>query len=560
MPDLTGLIYQADWTRLSMSATVWFEHDQDVEDRLFEQAVPAPGLRERLRGRRLHPVGDDADEDENDDDDEDDEDDGGERRLLLGAGGRYRVTTADGSLQAGCDGARCWHVGQHGEPSVSAWAGAPDRAFRGLLTPQWLLASYRLETTGEQQVLGRTAIAVRAIPRGSWPGPFRRPADLLDRVDVLVDAELGILLHSEQLFEGRRRQAAWLRDLVLDPAEAADAGAFAPPPGASERDDTEGDGQPPGPGRKLAESAVSAAAGAMSFAIRHAPRKPADDQPEMPASPWPAGDGDAPLDASPVDADLVNLLHRTGLPAVNLSCEMQHWTDLAALPAAIAESLGPHSVLLALAERAGQQGVTYRRARLRALVPVSYRLDYLTDRSRGRHSVACDGEHTTRLLGDRVVTSPATPPSRELRGMLEPSWLLRGWRLRPTGEVSVGGRTGIRLLARRPGSASTFMPGRLEVVVDTSAGILLRYTSYQGDRPSDCLELLDVRLVDGTVPGEFTIEPEPGMTSDIGTGSPLDLLSPQARQRTKHAVQGALAAGAAVSGWLDRLRGRPDQE
>jgi hypothetical protein len=74
--DLVSLLYDADWTQLSLSATVHLERAPDADE----------------------------------EDDEDDEDDLGERQLLISPGGRYRVSAADGRLLTVCDGTSVWEI------------------------------------------------------------------------------------------------------------------------------------------------------------------------------------------------------------------------------------------------------------------------------------------------------------------------------------------------------------------------------------------------------------------------------------------------------------------
>lgn len=149
--------------------------------------------------------------------------------------------------------------------------GGPDRAFRGLVTPQWLLAWYHLRVTGETDVAGRPAYRVTAIPRRS----SRRLADsydLLDRVDVLAGAGLGIIRRSEQVFDGQVLERAQLHDLVLDPPEAAGPALFALPSDALDSD-RPGAGERHGRGWEAAGTAAGVAASAMGFAPRHAPHR-----------------------------------------------------------------------------------------------------------------------------------------------------------------------------------------------------------------------------------------------------------------------------------------------
>lgn len=196
-PELVGLLYRANWTQLSLSATVTSNGDAAVDRRLRQRKLselrqllgPLPKVGP-IPGWDLH--------------DEDDSPQHCERHVLLAPGGRYRQGRRGG----------LWH--------------------------------------------------------------------LLDRVEVLVDAELGILLRSEQIFEGLTREVAELRDLAIDPPEGTEPGLFAPPPGLPVTDDRWADDcQPSGLGWQVAGTAASLTASAMGFAIRHAPRR---------QTTWPSGD------------------------------------------------------------------------------------------------------------------------------------------------------------------------------------------------------------------------------------------------------------------------------
>ena len=66
---------------------------------------------------------------------------------------------------------------------------------------------------------------------------YGRPADrdrdhFYDRIEVIVDAELGILLRREETFEGQRLTLTELATVMPSPPEAVDPARFAPPPGS----------------------------------------------------------------------------------------------------------------------------------------------------------------------------------------------------------------------------------------------------------------------------------------------------------------------------------------
>src|SRR5208282_6406048 len=108
-----------------------------------------------------------------------------------------------------------------------------------LFCPSCLLGGYTLEELGPVTVAGRDAIAVAATPRrdvlSSDPGHRSH-----DRVEVAVDAELGILLRRIETSGGEFVTLTELTDVTMNPLEAADPARFAPPPG-SHRGETPGE-------------------------------------------------------------------------------------------------------------------------------------------------------------------------------------------------------------------------------------------------------------------------------------------------------------------------------
>jgi hypothetical protein len=152
-------------------------------------------------------------------------------------------------------------------------------------------------------VAGRDAIAVAATPRRDVlsSGPGHRPHDRIshDRIEVAVDAELGILLRRIETSGGELVTRTELTDVTMNPPEAADPTRFAPPPG-SHRGETQGEN----PGATFSGpgwAAADLAAGGLGALIRHAPHLPghgaAGEQPEAMPSPDPAPL--EPADASP---------------------------------------------------------------------------------------------------------------------------------------------------------------------------------------------------------------------------------------------------------------------
>jgi hypothetical protein len=573
IPELVALLYRADWTRLSLSATVASSRDPAVDRRLGQRKMselrqilgPLPKFG-RISGWDLHDADADADDSPR----------RCERSVLLAPGGRYRVSARDGRLVSVSDGDDSWEI-DDGAADRQPAAG-PDRLLRGLVMPQWLLACYELAITGNEVAGGRSAIRVLGTPRPVRQGRRSGLWYLLDRVEVLVDAELGILLRSEQIFEGLTREVAELRDLVIHPPEGFDHGLFTLPPGMPVTDDRWADDcQPSGPGWQVAGTAASLTASAMGFAIRHAPRRqatwpPGDDgEPDMPRGARLSADEWLP-GQPPSDAD-VNLLHRTGLPVQVLAAELHQWVDSKAMmlrldalkrtmPPILDGLTGPDALWDAVGERIGDYG-GHRVAQLRVRMPDLYRIDYLSgDWSKKFTSISCDGESATKLFSDRVATGPAQRLDADLAAVLDPAWLLSGWRVLGISSVTLSGRPGLRLLAEvtelADGNTANIFT-RAEAIVDGELGILLRLTTYAGDRPATRTELR--KLTAGGDDAGFRIEPAPGMRIVTASGGPLgDRNLPRAAEAAgtaaSLAVGGAIAGAIAVTGWLEKHRAR----
>jgi hypothetical protein len=496
-----------------------------------------------------------------------------ESRVLLAPGGRFRVeAAAHGTVAAVGDGERRWAL--IADRALRRPGEGPGGALHGLVTPQWLLARYDLQVTGQAEVAGRPAHRVTGTPRRASP-PLADSYDRLDRVEVLVDAALGILLRSEQVFGGQVLERAQLHDLVLDPPEAAGAALFALP--SQVRDiNREAGPEPSGRGWQAAGAAAGAAASAMGFAARHVPRKaaqrtPGDTEPAMPAD---ARRGPVPAaDRSPAGADLANLLYRTGRPPPAFTAELHRWQDdeaytdilqgyRGALPPWLDGILGPDALWDALADYGPEDSSEHQTARLRVAPPGRYRIDYRTGDWRVRYAaIACDGTQTRKIFADRVAVGPATPLARDIASLVDPAWLLSGWKLSAAGPARVAGRAGFRIVAEPThGRAAAMGFSLAEVIVDAQLGILLQHTSFAGARPAVRTELRDVQPA-GDRDAGFGADAAPGVrvvTDSGGLLSDRDLPRPVQAAGAAAAVAGlAAAAGAvAVTGWLDKHRSR----
>jgi hypothetical protein len=186
--ELVGLLYRADWTKLTLSGTVtgaervvdtvitvrsqeppsgpWEREDEDedtdpppppprwlfgdVPPRFFERVQEQ--AREAQRGRASWPFWD--------------FEPGGEGACALSVapGRRFRADGTDGAWALGCDGARMWHWFRDRPAGTSVSFGftrsddRPRTPYRALLAPSWLLTGYSLVLEGEATVTGRAGV------------------------------------------------------------------------------------------------------------------------------------------------------------------------------------------------------------------------------------------------------------------------------------------------------------------------------------------------------------------------------------------------------------------
>ena len=325
-PEVIGLLYRADWTRLSLSAELRSETDRELLPRLSREAAPwyrpqpAPSKDEKWsRWYRAWPG--------------QKQEDGryvGRGALLIGPGGRWRLACsvpgqdAEGDAAEGNDGERGWSwrsSAMDGPPPLPVKVNGAYPPVPELFCPSCLLGGYTLEELGPVTVAGRDAIAVVATPRrdvlGSGPGHRSH-----DRVEVAVDAQLGILLRRIETSDGEFVTLTELTDVTMNPPEASDPARFR---GAA--------GQPPqrNPGGNVQWSwwaATDRAAGGIGALIRHVPHRPghgaAAEQPEAMPSPDPAPL--EPADASPPPDEVLDLLYRSGEPR-DLGATVRQWND-----------------------------------------------------------------------------------------------------------------------------------------------------------------------------------------------------------------------------------------
>ena len=578
MTDLQGLIgvlHRADWTRLSLSADVHSETDQDLWSSRARATRP-PWVPEGRPWRfRENPENSRLTWEEAT----------GEElvgyhswdtRLLIAPGGRYRQEYQDepSGQVMGSDGERSW-VWRPQNPAPPGHI-AHEPPLRQLFCPSELLTGYTLEVRGPVTACGRDAIAVRATPRAdTGPG---LSSSLPDQLDVIVDAELGILLRYEATFETQRLSLTELTAIVLDPPEAADVSRFAPPAGSRISQDPEDSLRETvnGPGREAAKAVLGLAMGGLGASIRLAPHLPGRHNsaesylqeampPAEPAVLEPEG-------APPPSDDLLYLLYRSGdIPA--FTAILDQWQDLTAMPAWAPDSLraaghgGVGYLLDSLPAMTHGKPVAHTVYRLRASGRDKYRIDYLTG---GNHpkTIACDGEHRWQVFADRTMVGPGKPMSGHMATMVDSSWLL-GCRLSGGAEISYRGRRAYQLRVAKGGGGWRVAPVQFfpaDVIVDAELGCLLRLISFAGDKPESWYELSGI----GTEPvpaAEFHLDIPPGVRVIEETGNPFTdgtAVMPGATgtviRTAADVVRRTSDAVAATRSFLDDLRGRSRSE
>jgi outer membrane lipoprotein-sorting protein len=518
LPEVIGLLYRADWTRLSLSAELRSETDREPLPRLSREG--------RSRRYRTWPV--------------QRQDNGryvGRGALLIGHGGRWRLECsvpgrgAEGQAAEGNDGEHGWSwrpPEMAGPPSLPVKVNGAYPPVPELFCPSCLLGGYTLEMLGPVTASSRDAIAVAATPRRDVldSGSAERS---YDRIEVVVDAELGILLRRIETSGGELVTLTELADVTMNPPEAADPARFAPPLG-SHRGETEG-ATFSGPGW----AAADLAAGGLGALIRHAPHLlghgAAGQQPEAMPSPDPAPL--EPADGSPPPDEVLDLLYRSGEPR-DLGATARQWLDVFAMAAPLPEGFraagrGGLGDLFDAMTRG--TNVARTEARLRVSGPDRYRLDFSTRLQRNASTtIACDGERRWRVFQDRTMVGPAAPLRDHIAFLADSCWLLRRrlsggaeltYRGRPARQLHVTPVPGDAEVARGPLMTFTtdeIVDAPTDAIVDAETGCLLRLISYAGDTLVIWSELDDIST-EPADPDEFRVHVPPGTRIVEETGN-----------------------------------------
>jgi hypothetical protein len=602
MQDLVALLYQADWTKLCLTAELTEFTDHRAHLRMQEAHrppwVPRPGQQPGAGpGRTARGSGRPADVDDDEEDDEADPDElpttrEESRRLLLAPGRRFRLETRSGrgfttvvisDGQVTCDSyhdASDSDRGRDGDgdeggdalPKLSP-AGPPCAE---LLCPAWLPATFTIELAGSAVVARRRAHRVigrerpvgrgHALPGRSDPQPAHRRTSLgadlgfAGRIDALVDSELGILLRCERTHGGQVVSRQEITSITLDPPEADEAQRFTVPAGAGPSSR-----QWPfsGPGWDRAKTAANLGATALSFAIRHARHQepPAGSRPG-PAS-TPAGtSSDWPGQEEPVREQVLGLIYAAGLRPIGFDAELRTWADTGTAAEAFRRATRNTTLsgVSQLAEALSERATTWQsRETIRIGLPNRYRIDHIDGGMKPRASttVATDGTQRWRVFPGHVTVGPARPLPSRIARLADPAWLL-DWRLTGGTEVVQEGRRGLRIrIGQRWDVADAEAQGPIpvEAVIDAELGILLQLTQEQGGRPSMQQTLSAFVVREQRDAAAFSFEVPPGTWVVPGTGSWADEAEMPAAVQTAVNLAGKAVSGAAkVGSFLESLR------
>lgn len=541
MKDLVSLLYRADWTQLRLAAEVTVSRDFDLDrTRYGADGPPPPPFLGAPRAGHVWEMATDQIGTRTD-----------RSTLLIEPGRRYREEGGD--RLGGCDGERSWSaVREGGGWKVEAGDG-PEPPLPTMLRPTWLLTGFTMETTDPVTTGGREALRVVATPRpGVWPRTLAQPRPL-DRVEVVVDAGLGILLRHEEILDGKTLSVTELTGMRTN-ADLADHEQFLPPGGW---DSVLGDAPrttPRGPGWEASKLIAGLAAGGIGALVRSSRSRSFEQATqEEPEAEMPADAEPLPADG-PAVADEVLYLLRTCRDrwAPGIAATLHQWHDIAAMLALIPDGArrAGFGGLGHLIDAAGERVATLHMvSRLSFDGSGRYRIEPALPAERAARSfrhraetIICDGERQWQFFADAVTVRPAGPPPREIAKLLDASWLLEH-HLYGGAETVTGGRAGYRL-----GVAADEPPwgawGRLlfpdEVLVDAELGILLRSVCHAGSRPVSRYELRDVVLGEqgdfrADIPDGVRVEEEPDDESPGPVNIPARMASLIARQAARDA-------------------------
>jgi hypothetical protein len=570
-PDLVTLLYRADWTGLSLTANIHGMVDYDLLAKLDEGWHP-PGLRafdhyaatgvrnfhHRLfiaPGGRYHVEGDSTDDE-----------------FKLSFGEHEQDEDPDDGPDEADDGAPIpWDDGE-------SWL--PPR-YWAILRPRRLLSGFTLTAGETTEYSGRAALRA-TVTSGSLVTFVAARTDwsldrALDRIEVIVDAETGILLRREEIFNGRTLRLTELTEVRFGPLDPADAAKFGAAAEAPDVEDPDSDGPSDAgsggfaAGGRTAKSAVNTVGGLLGAAIKHSPRRDSKRDADGPDAAMPQDDpfpadwnADSPGDdaddaGESISDELLRSLHRSGTASVTGTLHV--WTDIAQAADFAGSWTTRHGLagIAAVVDAVGARvGTAYMAMRIRVSQGRRYRIDYeVNPGHRKPDAVVCDGEQRWREYSDRIAVGPAAAPVDHVTGpMIDASWLLQ-CKLSGETEMSLGGRRAFAIRISVD-EYSHFSPPMFaheaQAIVDAELGILLLLVALVGGKPFTRHEFRGVApspASDADDAEAFRVEIPPGVRVVHQRGDLLDEIDMPDPVRT--VVRSAGEAAGAARGFLDSI-------
>jgi hypothetical protein len=436
--ELIPLIYRARWRDLSLSS------------RIFQRTLkPQEQLNSNVRDPENHSE---------------------YRGLIrLGPGGRYRVdlTDQDGDeYAAGCDGQASWEM-VDGIARRLSRVESTAIPFKNLFEPNWLIARFAVDVIRTVAVGDRPAYSIQAVPR---QGAYRRvgPHHDFTEVNALIDARLGIILRCETLDGRGARRLSELSDVREGPSVVEATEIFTLPAGIAKSETGILDA-PPGPHAQSDQLSLG------------------------------------------VTAEEINLIYRSDLIPTEFSAVLSEQSNPSLMIKAASKILGSSTVPAFrilnssrmrkfLAKRVPSSSP--RTAEVQISMPERCRIDFRDQTPGGIRSIVYDGHQTTRSYRGRTGfrTSESFPVGMGL--IVDPAWLLDGYKISGNGPETFSGRDAVRFSAAAENVNGEILTGplagqdvpadKIEVTIDRELGITLRLAAYFQGQPALLCELSEI--------------------------------------------------------------------
>jgi outer membrane lipoprotein-sorting protein len=221
--ELLELLYGARDRYGTVRVVLWQWRNERLAADAFERLVPdAPRGGSRVYSIRVDPLGDDDGSFPEQTEDE--------VRVWLAGPKRYRSESSGGHVSVR-DGATLWSI-HEGFGAVEQEAEGTTESWEPLLDPGRLLGALHLRRAGEARAAGRAAIRVSATPRSRHDHALHTLGFFgADEVELLVDAEVGVVLRVEARGEGAPFAVWDVREIAFDESIPDDLLRLEPPAG-----------------------------------------------------------------------------------------------------------------------------------------------------------------------------------------------------------------------------------------------------------------------------------------------------------------------------------------